>query len=116
MLAALHPDDRSRFDGVPIRRAWPDLSVVEGPIGRFGREVVAIAGIDPTAVDAVAAAVLGIDRRGNPGAIGAELEPPRIAVIGDPIEPEPVRGWRPSLALRNGLRRDAGHGNPEGGS
>lgn len=115
MLAALHPDDRSRFDGVPIRRAWPDLSVIEGPIGRFGREVIAIAGIDPTAVDAAAAAVLGTDRRRRSGTIEAELEPPRFSVIGDPIEPEPARSWRPSLPLGKGLRRDAGHGNPEGG-
>ncbi|WP_169977343.1 hypothetical protein [Tautonia rosea] len=116
MLGSLHPDDRSRFDGVPIRRAWPDLSVVEGPIGRFGSEVVAIAGIDPTAVDAVAASVLGLDRGRHAGVIQGELEPPRISVIGDPIAPEPVRSWRPSLSLGNGLRRDAGHGNPEGGS
>ncbi|MEW4569949.1 hypothetical protein AB1L88_18960 [Tautonia sp. JC769] len=116
MLAALHPDDRGRFDGVPIRRAWPDLSVVEGPIGRFGRQVVAIAGIDPTAVDAVAASLLGMGRRGLSGTISAELEPPRIAVIGDPIAPEPVRNWRPSLSLGRGLRRDPGHGTPEGGS
>ncbi|QDV38460.1 hypothetical protein [Tautonia plasticadhaerens] len=98
---AIRPADLPGFDGEPIPRAWPDLSIIEGKLGWRGRSALAVAGLDPMAVDAVAAKLLGIDRR-RAERLGA---PGRIAVVGDAEgTARPIRA-----ASTPGLRRDSGH-------
>lgn len=98
---SIRPADRPGFDGEPIPRVWPDLSVIEGEIGWRGRSALAFAGLDPLAVDAVAAEFLGLDRRRSER-LGA---PGRIAVVGDADgTPRRIEAGSP-----RGLRRDAGH-------
>jgi hypothetical protein len=98
---SIRPADRPSFEGEPILRAWPDLSIVEGPVGWRGRSALAVAGLDPLAVDAVAADLLGISRReedrlGTPG---------RIRVVGDAPAVSSGTGTAPA----RGLRHDTGH-------
>ena len=119
-LDAIHPEDWVRARGGLPERAWPTLSVVEGPIDFRGRVHVAIAGVDALTVDAVAAALLGL-AKGRVGALErlAELgrgvaDRARISVVGDAVGP-----IRPGIArigryARGGLRLDEGHGERGG--
>jgi hypothetical protein len=104
-LLALHrsirPADRPAFEGEPIPRAWPDLSIVEGPVGWRGRSALAVAGLDPLAVDVVAANLLGI----NPRQAAGFGVPGRIKLVGDAPGAPSGTGAAPV----RGLRQDASH-------
>ncbi|WP_158633508.1 hypothetical protein [Tautonia sociabilis] len=116
---AVHPDDRpSAVDSVLSTHAGPVLSVVEGPIGLRGRSVVAIAGLNPVAVDDTAARLLEAgprwpwrpDRRSRIG-LGTR-DSGGIAIVGDAVGPIRPTGTRTAPAP--GIRVDPAHANPGG--
>ena len=121
-LDAIHPEDWVRARAGLPESSWPTLSVVEGPVGLRGRVKAAIVGLDALAVDAVAAALLGL-AGGRLGALDRLAEHgrgiadrARITVVGDAVGP-----IRPGIArfarnARGGLRLDMGHGDLGGTS
>ncbi len=96
-----------------LRLCLPQLSIVEGPSGWSNRRVLAIAGTDPIAVEAVAVATLGLQvqrstefEEAEAAGLGvADLS--RIELTGDPISTTRQRQRR-ILRFGDGRRVDRG--------
>ena len=122
MLEAIHLEDRPTSQVEPILRGWPDLSIVEGPIGLLGRSVVAIAGLDPLAVDTVAAELLGTGSRwadrldAYSRHVGGVCDLRKVLLRGDAVGSLRPLESRTELVGQAGMRRDAGHSDQGGTS